>query len=83
MIIFLHLAPRWASAAAIHVVFSITLSKSFTANNLVDAFYFFLCLRKEVNSFSKLCLQPLPVNPLVLWPAVKFSHVTVLWLGDG
>lgn len=55
---------------AICTVFTVRLSKSFTANNLADAFHFSLCLRKEIIIFSKQCLQPLSANAFVLQPAV-------------
>lgn len=55
---------------AICTVFSVRLSKSFTANNLADVFHFSLGLRKEIIIFSKQSLQPLSANALVLQPAV-------------
>lgn len=55
---------------AVCTVFSVRLSKSFTANNLADAFHFSICLEKEIIIFSKQCLQPLFANALFLQPTV-------------
>lgn len=55
---------------AICTVFSVRLSKSFTANNLADAFHFSICLRKEIIIFSKQFLQPFFANALFLQPTV-------------